>query len=415
MELTSHDKKIIQKYISAFSEHRNPEDVLSDCRTSVVTLMQSILIEEYKYAPTSTDLKEPAKCFFESDFIEKKIGSKREPRSQELLNIKNQMSIVLQNRNFKQYSTDDDNEKLEELAKQSKSALTVICRWFFSKHKKFQLSLVTNLSFDDKEAVKHLFYVKIDKKEKDVIEREYYYVILLIDSSQSMLWPYLKDQRNYDKEDSSDYKEAVSVVQKAMQVAHEKALTALRGSSICKGDNNCTGYMMIYQYTFNHRKKLLNPPEELSSVGLDKVAKISKINYYPEGRTALYDVIDESIKVIYDNYLKKAMDEEKRIDKVAIGVITDGEDTVITDAHQKASKISEIRKYLNILRGQGDLSKCFLVSSVLIGLTGTDFSESKLKEIKSELTFDEIISINQSDEHSIRQAFKLFSTNAINV
>jgi hypothetical protein len=62
-----------------------------------------------------------------------------------------------------------------------------------------------------------------------------------------------------------------------------------------------------------------------------------------------------------------------------------------------------------------DVSKCFLASSVLIGLTGNDFSETKLKEIKKELSFDEYISINQSDEQSIRKAFKLFSTNAINV
>ena len=62
-----------------------------------------------------------------------------------------------------------------------------------------------------------------------------------------------------------------------------------------------------------------------------------------------------------------------------------------------------------------DIKKNFLVSSVLIGLTGTDFSENKLKEIKKELSFDESVSINQADEQSIRKAFKLFSTNAINV
>ena len=38
-----------------------------------------------------------------------------------------------------------------------------------------------------------------------------------------------------------------------------------------------------------------------------------------------------------------------------------------------------------------------------------------IEKIKGELSFDESISINQLDEHSIRQAFKLFSTNALNV
>ena len=130
--------------------------------------------------------------------------------------------------------------------------------------------------------------------------------------------------------------------------------------------------------------------------------------------TALYDVIDESLKVVYDNYLKKTLQEEKRIDKVIIGVVTDGDDTVL-NADQKSNKIAEIKQYLKMLRGNGDIKKNFLVSSVLIGLTGTDFSENKLKEIKKELSFDESVSINQADEQSIRKAFKLFSTNAINV
>ena len=67
------------------------------------------------------------------------------------------------------------------------------------------------------------------------------------------------------------------------------------------------------------------------------------------------------------------------------------------------------------LRGNGDVSQAMLVSSVLIGLTGTEFSELKLKEMKRELNFDEAISINQANDQSIRKAFKLFSTNALNI
>lgn len=250
---------------------------------------------------------------------------------------------------------------------------------------------------------------KSPRTENDIVERETYYVILLLDSSQSMVWPYLQDQSNTNQLDSEDYKNAITEIQNEMQSAHEKSLNSLRGSSPCKD-----GYMKVFQYTFNHRKKSLNGPEELNTFGLDKVVKIGKNNYTPEGKTALYDVIDESLKVAYDLYLKKTMEEEKRIDKLIIGVVTDGEDTVL-NSEQKDQKINEIKRYLKMLRGDGDIKKCFLVSSVLIGLTGSDFSETRLKEIKKELSFDESISINQADEQSIRKAFNLFSTNALNI
>jgi|GEM_PF-5387152 len=407
MELSFNEKKTIQKYISAISPHKSHEDVVSDCRISLISMIQNICMEKYNLSSTSNELREPAKFFFESDFFGRKENGRFRHHSQQLQNIQNQMNIVLKNRNAPQYST-TEVEDIEELSNQSKSALKVILKWYINHYKKCQINSITNLSTTEKQSIEHLFKTTTAKTER-IIERESFYVILLIDSSSSMLWPYLQDQANYDKYQSQDYKNAVTAVQKAMQFAHEKSLAAFRGSSICKD-----GYLKIYQYTFNHRKKLLNTPEELSPVGLDKVVKINSSTYIPEGKTALYDVIDESLKVVYDNYLKKAFEEEKRIDKVVIGVITDGEETVL-EGQQKAEKVEEIKKYLRMLRGNGDKSKCFLESSVLIGLTGSDFSETKLKEIKHELNFDEYVSINQSDEQSIRKAFKLFSTNALNV
>nr|MCZ7603059.1 hypothetical protein [Melioribacteraceae bacterium] len=408
MELTLQEKKAFQEYISAIQEKRIPKDILRDCRNSVIALIQNICIEEYHVSPTSQELKEPKKLIITKSFFSKKDinTGKIEYHSQLLEKVFRQINIITDNRNSSDYSTDNTDD--DEFAIQCKSALKVILKWYINKYKKIQLSDITNLNSDEKKMISDLFKTAFKKTER-IIERETYYVILLIDSSQSMLWPYLKDQSNFNKENTKDYMDAVLAVQNAMQLAHEKSLTALRGSSICKD-----GYLKIYQYTFNHHKKLLNAPEDLSPVGLDRVAKINVGTYHPEGKTALYDVIYESIKVVYDNYLMKAMHEEKRIDKVVIGVITDGEDTVL-DEQSKSRQITEIKKYLNILRGDGDFSKCFLVSSVLIGLTGNDFSDNKLKEIKRELGFDESISINQLDEHSIRQAFKLFSTNALNV
>jgi hypothetical protein len=408
MELTLQETKAFQEYISAIQEKRIPKDSVRDCRTSVISLIQNICIEEYHVLPTSSELKEPKKFIINKSFFSKKdLNTGRiEFHSQQLERVYKQINLITDNRNSSDYSTDNTDD--DEFAIQCKSALKVILKWYVNNYKKIQLSDITNLDTSEKKIVADLFKTTFTKTEK-IIERENYYVILLIDSSQSMLWPYLKDQSNFNKDNTKDYTDAVLAVQKAMQLAHEKSLTALRGSSICKD-----GYLKIYQYTFNHHKKLLNAPEDLSPVGLDRVVKINAGTYHPEGKTALYDVIDESIKVVYDNYLMKAMHEDKRIDKVVIGVITDGEDTVL-DEQSKSIRIAEIKKYLNILRGNGDVSKCFLVSSVLIGLTGNDFSDNKLKEIKGELSFDESISINQLDEHSIRQAFKLFSTNALNV
>jgi len=407
MELLEFEKKAIKMYISATSQHTTAKEIISDCRTAVISLMKNILIEKYGLTPTCDEVKEPTKSFFQTDFFGTKHDGKYKPHSMAHQSIHDQINIVLKNRNQIEYSDKVDDEQMDEFSKQSLSALRVILKWYLNNHKKFVLTSITNLTSDQKSELAHLFTTKISRTER-ITERETYYVVLLIDSSQSMVFPYLKDPNN-SNENSADYINAIRTVQSAMQFAHDKALNALRGSSICK-----EGYLKIYQYTFNHRKKLLNIPEELSPVGLDKVIKIDSSNYVPDGMTALYDVIDESLKVVYDNYLKKTMQEEKRIDKMIIGVITDGEDTVLSD-EQKNNRIVEIKQYLKMLRGNGDIKKNFLVSSVLIGLTGTDFSENKLKEIKKELSFDESVSIIQSDEQSIRKAFKLFSTNAINV
>jgi uncharacterized protein YnzC (UPF0291/DUF896 family) len=407
MELLKFEKKSVERYISAISQHRAPRDIITDCRDSIIGIMKTVLIEKYNYSEGSAEVKEPTKSFFKTDFFGSGEGRDFKPHNQAFQNAKNYINIITGSRNPVTYLTEDP-ETLPEEARQCRNALQEFLTWYFSNYKKYYLETIATLNTTEKSEVAHLFVTRVQRSER-ITERETYYVVLLIDSSQSMVWPYLKDPNNSNKETSADYKNAITEVQKTMQFAHEKALQALRGSSICK-----EGYLKIYQYTFNHKKKVLNLPEELSPVGKDKVEKISGSNYLPDGMTALYNVIDESLKVVYDDYLKRTMEEDKRIDKVIIGVITDGEDTVVSGS-EKSNKIAEIKQYLKMLRGSGDIKKNFLVSSVLIGLTGTDFSENKLKEIKKELSFDESVSINQADEQSIRKAFKLFSTNAINV
>jgi hypothetical protein len=243
------------------------------------------------------------------------------------------------------------------------------------------------------------------KPIEPIVNQDYYHVILLIDSSGSMLFPFLKDESNWNNDQSEDYKNAVKLSQEAMIEAHAKALSALRGSEHC---NDC--FLQVTQYTFNSAKRLLNEAEELSSQGFDHIIKISEQNYRPFNGTALYNTIHEALTLVYQKHLKEAFEQKHRVDKVTIGVITDGEDTVLTDSIMKRRKIEEIKNILKVLRGT--TTYCHLVSSVLIGLTSKDFTKEKLNEVKEELTFTEAISIVQSDEKAIRRAFKLWSTDA---
>lgn len=244
--------------------------------------------------------------------------------------------------------------------------------------------------------------------ENILIEQEKYYVLLLIDCSQSMLFPYLNKPESCRDSNCNDYKQAFSKAQDEMIEAHKKALVALRSSLMCQ-----EGYLYVYQYAFNHKRRVLNPPEELNRFGRDKVVEISKANYKPDGMTALYDVISEALNVIYDQHLKQALKDDKRADKVIIGVITDGDETCL-DGAEKKNKRKEIEELLTKLRNNRTGREMYkhLESSVLIGLTSDNFTHKRLKELKEELTFDEYISISQSDEKAIRAAFRIFSTDA---
>lgn len=256
-----------------------------------------------------------------------------------------------------------------------------------------------------------LFPSPIEKEEP--VEREKFYIILLIDSSGSMQFP-------SNRICNGSKTEGLRHVQKAMSLAHTKALDSLRGSASCLKRS-----MWVYQYIFNEESDVLNPPKLLSPFGNDEVKKLNESNYVPGGLTALYVTIEEALKITYEKFLTPAKKISKRIDKVSIGVITDGDDNYIEGIYKekneslynskKAEKIESIRSLLNTLRGNGNISELHLESSVLIGLTNVEFSETKLKEIQKELGFEVAISIDSEDEKSLRQAFKTASTSAINI
>jgi hypothetical protein len=253
----------------------------------------------------------------------------------------------------------------------------------------------------------------LPSEKEEIVERPKFYVILLIDSSGSMQWP-------ANKLNNGDKQKGLLAVQKEIALAQEKALNSLRGSADCLKRS-----MLVYQYTFNDEMEILNQPEKLDPFGDDKVKKINSSNYIPGGMTALYSTIEESLKVTYNKYLKIAKEHKRRIDKVSIGVITDGEDNYIDGIQKekngpayllkKDEKIRSIKSLLRTLRGDGNVNELHLESSVLIGLTGSGLSETKLKEIQKELGFEVSISIDSEDEKSLRQAFKTASTNALNI
>lgn len=420
MELSHYELEAIDEYINAKSRHRSPKDIVRNCRGFLIRIMQDICVRKYKLETYSDEFKNPLGYVIKRNFFTRPNPSPGKdryvPNNSRLRNVYNQITIIKGNRELSDYVT----SATEEEANQCIDGVKFLGKWYFNDHRKIYLDNVSNLSAEQKIQVKELFTLELNFIEK-IIERDKYYLVLLIDSSQSMLWPYLNDKNNWNSENTADYQNAVAEVQSAMQFAHEKALTAFRGSSVCK-----EGYLYIYQSTFNHKRKHLNDPEILSpeKYGTDKVVKINRTNYYPDGMTALYDNIDESLKVIYNHYLLPVLEKEKRVDKVIICVITDGEDTIVEGISKnsypneyeirKRTKLRSIANTISRLNGDENNKYSFLYSSVLIGLTSNHFTEDALKVIKKELGFDESISIHQSDEYSIRKAFKLFSTNAIN-
>ena len=434
MELSKFEKQAINRYILAIAPHTEGRKIIIKCRESVIDLIISILIEKYKYKETSvavTSNEAYNTLIYSTDFFGKKDENGKFNSNQGLKKIRGPIDNIIKLRNYVMHDGDEggivdiSEDEIHDYSVACLSSLTIVLKWYLNVFKKLNLTTISNLTLEEKSKVEALFTKKIFWNEI-ILEKETYYVVLLIDSSESMLFHFLNDKSKIDRS-SSDYSEAIKKVQNAMQMAHEKALNALRSSANCR-----QGILKIFQYTFNHDRKWLNDPETLSTSphGEDKVKKITVNNYYPSGMTALYDVVEESIKVVFEKYLKKTEETTKDIDKLIIGLITDGEDTIINGEKRykdgsyeereeykrmKSEKLKKIAEWMQLLRGNGVKGKNFLESSVIIGLTGDGLNETELNQIKKELNFDSSISLLKDDEHSIREAFKLWSTNAMNI
>ncbi len=233
-------------------------------------------------------------------------------------------------------------------------------------------------------------------EKENLVEKPKFYVILLIDSSGSMQFP-------FNKICNGNKEQGLEAVRKAMSLAQEKCLESLRGSAHCL--KRC---LWVYQYVFNEEPEVINAPKLLSPFGNDEVKKIKETAYLPAGLTALYTTIEEALSVTYDNYLRPAKENSRRIDKVSIIVITDGDDNYI-DGVEKEKNVTVYNNKKN------DKIKNIKTLLRTLGLVGSDFSETNLKTIQTELGFEVSISIDGENEKSLRQAFRTASTNAKNI
>ena len=332
-------------------------------------------------------------------------------------------------------NTASEHKKRESLltlnmVKSANDYLLYCLRWYFEKGMEVSKNDIEETNIKAvQDALEKIFSIGEENTDffdlggfqEKLLEREKHYVLFLIDSSSSMIFFSLKDKKYFNDEKSEQYQKAKKSLIDTISSAHQQTLNALRGSLTCR-----QRAMEVYQYTFNATSNVLNEPRKLSPLGLeDKVVLIDSNNYEPFSVTALYQTLEEALGNIYTNYLKKNKDKFKRIDKLSIGIITDGEDTYIDNTliynekelyeTKKKAKLKKIKEWLKMLRGNGDLSQNHLEGSVVIGLTGEHFSKEKLEVIRKEIGFEEAISISDSNEKSIRRAFKTASTGALNI
>jgi len=169
----------------------------------------------------------------------------------------------------------------------------------------------------------------------------------------------------------------------------------LRKSHKCK-----KGALFVVQYLFADSVKVLHPFTTLSANGSDNVIVMNKGNHYnPDGYTALYKSLFYLLQDMAANIANAQNNNVKST--FTIGVITDGED------NQGGIQPDEIKNIIQELQSKG-----IIRSSVIIGLTNSQFSSSMLNDLKNRLGFQEAISLSQ-DAKEIRRAFVLASQSAV--
>jgi hypothetical protein len=252
-----------------------------------------------------------------------------------------------------------------------------------------------------------------------IIKREYTHLILLVDYSESMVWPYLNNMKYASDPTSKPYKQGLMDFKDAIQSAHSIALDSVRKSAVC-----LDGYLKVTQCLFNHGRIFINEDELVSPSGEDALSRLYQIKEGPNGATALYDVVYETIQYTYQRKVLPVFESDFRGDQIIIALITDGKDTYCEGVssydspkmyeRNKDRKIEKIRNLMQKLKGFKTGAHNVLKSSVVIGLTNsmTQFTQKQLEQIKDDLYFDDCVNIDNHDEKSLREAFKLMSVNS---
>ncbi len=443
MKLSDYELIILEQLHSASRKEREPKDVINDCRDATTAMLQHFCLYDCGLKEDSKEFKKSwgyltyDHSFFHGEYPNTKLTYKSSKKN---IYIKIRYGIkkikdARQGLAYKKKVSDKDGANLILLT------LKEICKYYFHEIRNYQLKSIKNIPKQYHDSLESMLqtnerFEQIKKKrtqdseeiiyETIIRQRPILYVLVLIDASSSMLWPFLKNQENATNPFSEDYKQAVKKVQETIKKSHIKALTALRGSRDCQQRN-----LKVCQYIFNHEIQPLNAPVILDKDKMDEVKILSPKNYYPDGMTALYDVIEQSTRLVSEKYIMPSK-KNMEVDKLILVVITDGEDTYVNNTEKyirgtdrkwkiqeaysrhKKAKINKIRQIFKTLRGQENFGQKHLETALIIGLTNNQFPKETLEELQNELGFNESISIDQNDEQALRRAFSLFSSNALN-
>ena len=216
--------------------------------------------------------------------------------------------------------------------------------------------------------------VKRTSKGFGRLTRDPLYTVVLIDESGSM--------ENY----------ADRVIE-----GYEIMIDTFRKSAITK-----QGAHFVTLAKFAEQFNILQEAEKLSPVkGKDNIILLRKGqkpdgNYSPYGMTALYDCLYEAFVDILQ--VIKEMESQGVRPRLNIALISDGEDT------QSSRDPSELRSIVHKLKTEE-----YLMRSVVLGLLDEKFTEAALEKIRSDIGFDEAISLNKSAKE-IRRTFVIAST-----
>lgn len=206
------------------------------------------------------------------------------------------------------------------------------------------------------------------------LKRDPLYTVVLIDESWSM--------ENY----------ADRVIE-----GHGIMIDTFRKSAITK-----QGAHFITLAKFAEKYEVLQEAERLSPVkGKDNIMLLSKGqkpdgNYCPYGMTALYDCLYDAFGDILQ--VMKEMEAQGVRPRLNIALISDGEDTM---SNRDPSDLRNIVRKLK--------TEEYLMRSVVLGLLDDKFTEAALEKIRSDIGFDEAISLSKSAKE-IRRTFVIAST-----